>query len=322
VDLKIDTYKNAPVKHSIVMLTYNQESLIRKALDSILSQDVLPYEILIGDDASTDNTYKIIEEFKVLYPTIVKPFRQDSNLGVFPHLNFIMGKINGDVVSLLAGDDAYKPGLLYELNKMVIDNKVDLADDFVLVTNASSIDTLGNEVVFDNFKFQHKDPFKQRLRYSLSYRSVGISASLIRKAGPILVDVGYHADWLWSLKIDHLSNKHFYTSFVSSEYYTGIGVVSQTKRNLLANSMFKVLELIKEEFFGELDKEDLSYLKLVFYHEKYQIEPSFYNYINYLRLFMFNISNLGGNNYMMNYKNLIPKQVLSKLVIIKSLIKK
>lgn len=44
------------IKHSIVVLSYNQEKLLPKTLDSILNQSVMPYEIVICDDASTDNT--------------------------------------------------------------------------------------------------------------------------------------------------------------------------------------------------------------------------------------------------------------------------
>jgi glycosyltransferase involved in cell wall biosynthesis len=304
------------------MLTYNQELLIKNALDSILTQNVLPYEIIIGDDASSDNTYAIIKEYQALYPHIIKAFQHKKNIGIFPNQNFLMEIASGDIVSFLAGDDAFKPGLFYELNKVVIDEKVNLEDDFVIVTNTASLDLSGKEIIFDNFKFQHKNPFKQRIRYSINYRSVGISASLLSKVGPVIENIGYHADWLWCLKIDYLSRKHYYTHFISSEYHTGIGVVSKTKKQLLAESMFKVIELIKDYFKDDLDNNDLLYLRLVTAYEKYQICPSSKNYLIYFKYFTKNISNLDSNNYMMNYKNFIPKRILRKLVFIKCLIKK
>lgn len=317
-----DEYINVSVRHSIIMLTYNQELLIKNALDSILTQNVLPYEIIIGDDASSDNTYAIIKEYQTLYPEIIKAYQHKKNIGIFPNQNFLMEIVSGDIVSFLAGDDVFKPGLFYELNKVVIDEKINLQDDFVIVTNTASVDLSGKEIIFDNYKFQHKNPFKQRIRYSINYRSVGISASLLSKVGPVIEDIGYHADWLWCLKIDFLSKKHYYTHFISSEYHTGIGVVSQTKKQLLAESMFKVIELIKDYFRADLDKNDLLYLRLVTSYEKYHICPSFKNYINYLKYFIKNITNLDSNNYMMNYKNFIPKPILRKLVFVKSLINK
>ena len=50
---------------SIVVLTYNHEKYIRKCLDSILMQNVnFSFEIIIGDDLSTDQTAQIITEYQ------------------------------------------------------------------------------------------------------------------------------------------------------------------------------------------------------------------------------------------------------------------
>lgn len=312
-----DLYLYAPIKHSVIILTYNQENSVIKTLNSILNQNVLPFEIIIGDDASTDNTFNIIKEYQKKNPKIIKAFSHSKNLGIFPNQNFLMEKVSGDIVSFIAGDDIFRPDLFYELNRIIIENEINLTDNFVIVTNTTSVDIQGKEILFDNYKYKHKNAFKQRIRYSLNYRSVGISANLLKKVGPILEYIGYHADWIWSLKIDYLSNSHYYTPFISSVYHTGIGVISKTKRHLLAESMFKVLDIIKDEFKKDLDNKDLLYLKLVTAYEKYQICPSIKNYVIYFNYFILNISNLDSNNFMMNYKNFIPKQVLSKLIKLK-----
>ena len=54
----------AEVMVSVIMLTYNHEKYIRQALDSVLRQQTpFQYEVLIGDDASTDGTAQIIQEY-------------------------------------------------------------------------------------------------------------------------------------------------------------------------------------------------------------------------------------------------------------------
>ena len=54
---------------SVIVLTYNHEKYIKEALDSILMQKVnFDYEILIGDDASSDNTVKILKNIKIDIP--------------------------------------------------------------------------------------------------------------------------------------------------------------------------------------------------------------------------------------------------------------
>ena len=54
------------IRHTILMICYNQELFIRRALDSLLSEQVKPYEIIIGDDFSSDQTRKILREYNLL----------------------------------------------------------------------------------------------------------------------------------------------------------------------------------------------------------------------------------------------------------------
>lgn len=307
-----------PVKHSVIVLVYNQELLVKNALESILSQNPLPYEILVGDDCSTDNSYETILKYQVQHPNLIKVFKHHKNIGIFPNLNFMIEKVTGDIVSFVAGDDIILPGLFDELNKVVDNNKIDLNRDFVIVTNTINCDQKGKKVLTDNYKYRDKDPFKRRIRYSIDYRCIGISSSLLRTSGPLIENVGYHADWIWSLKIDCYSDQHFYTPFVSSVYNSGIGIVSKTKKDLLSESMLKVLPIIKKEFLNKLDKKDLLFLNLIEKFEKYQLVPSLSNYLKYLTYLIFNINNLDSNKSLINIGNIIPVQIRNILLLFKS----
>ena len=65
---------------SICCLTYNHAAYIREALDSMLAQHTdFPFEILIHDDASTDETVEILEEYRGRYPNIVRLFLEEEN---------------------------------------------------------------------------------------------------------------------------------------------------------------------------------------------------------------------------------------------------
>ena len=65
---------------SVLCLAYNHEKYIKKCLDSILAQKTnFKYEIIINDDASTDNTANIIKEYEEKYPEIIKPIYQIEN---------------------------------------------------------------------------------------------------------------------------------------------------------------------------------------------------------------------------------------------------
>jgi Glycosyltransferases involved in cell wall biogenesis len=55
---------------SIVMATYNGEKFLRKQLESILEQSYQHYELIVVDDASTDKTLSILNEYAALYDRI------------------------------------------------------------------------------------------------------------------------------------------------------------------------------------------------------------------------------------------------------------
>lgn len=91
---------------SIIVLTYNQQDFIAQTLDSLLSQKCsVPYEILVGDDCSTDNTRIIVNEYITRFPQIIVPLYQDSNIGAARNLVFVAQKARGEIISVCDGDD-------------------------------------------------------------------------------------------------------------------------------------------------------------------------------------------------------------------------
>ncbi len=94
---------------SICCITYNHEHFIKKALDGFLMQKTsFKYEILIHDDASTDNTATIIREYEKEYPDIVKPIYQTENQyskGVKISNTYNYPRVQGKYIAICEGDD-------------------------------------------------------------------------------------------------------------------------------------------------------------------------------------------------------------------------
>ena len=91
---------------SILVCTYNQEKYLAQALDSVLMQKCdEPFEILIGDDCSTDNTSWIADDYQLRNPNIIRVIRPDKNGGA--SLNFISlaKEARGEVLCCCDGDD-------------------------------------------------------------------------------------------------------------------------------------------------------------------------------------------------------------------------
>ena len=91
---------------SVMMVTYNQEAYVRAALDSILMQQVdFEYEIVIGEDYSTDRTRDIVTEYQQRYGAKFRPLFHATNMGVSRNWEFTMQQCRGTYVALLEGDD-------------------------------------------------------------------------------------------------------------------------------------------------------------------------------------------------------------------------
>lgn len=120
---------NGNIKLSICCITYNHEKFIRQALDGFIMQKTnFKYEVLIHDDASTDGTRKIIEEYASKYPEIIKPIYQTENKfskGIYVDQVYNWPRIQGEYVALCEGDDYWTD--MYKLQKQVdfLDNHPD-----------------------------------------------------------------------------------------------------------------------------------------------------------------------------------------------------
>lgn len=95
---------------SICCITYNHGNYIRECLEGFLMQKTsFPVEILIHDDASTDDTVKIIREYQERYPAIIKPiYRKDniySKVGAGGIMFFNLDRATGKYIALCEGDD-------------------------------------------------------------------------------------------------------------------------------------------------------------------------------------------------------------------------
>jgi glycosyltransferase involved in cell wall biosynthesis len=87
---------------SVIIPSYNHEKYIAEAIRSILDQTFQDFEIIITDDASTDNTVEIIKEFS---DPRIQLFCQRRNQGVSRTIDFSIAKAKGKYIALLGSDD-------------------------------------------------------------------------------------------------------------------------------------------------------------------------------------------------------------------------
>jgi len=93
---------------SIIVPAYNHESYIKETVMSLVSQKTdYTYEILIGDDASTDATGRIIAEMAGVYPGLIRVVRHKKNVGATKNGYSLVKAAKGRYLSFCDGDDQW-----------------------------------------------------------------------------------------------------------------------------------------------------------------------------------------------------------------------
>lgn len=99
------------IKVSVVCLAYNHENYIRECLDSIINQiTTFKFEVIIHDDASTDNTANIIREYEKKYPKNIKAIYQKENQysrGIAIIENHMLDNARGKYIAFCECDDKW-----------------------------------------------------------------------------------------------------------------------------------------------------------------------------------------------------------------------
>lgn len=106
---------------SIICLAYNHEQYIRQCIEGFITQKTnFAFEIIIHDDASTDNTAVIIKEYEEKFPHIIKPIYQKENQyskGIKIGKTYLYPKVQGKYIAECEGDDYWIDP--YKLQKQV-----------------------------------------------------------------------------------------------------------------------------------------------------------------------------------------------------------
>lgn len=94
------------VKLSVWMITYNHEKFIAQAIESVLMQETdFDYELVIGEDCSTDNTRPIVQDYGRKYPERIRLLLHEKNLGGRQNGRLTREACQGEYIAILEGDD-------------------------------------------------------------------------------------------------------------------------------------------------------------------------------------------------------------------------
>ncbi|MEI7824518.1 MAG: glycosyltransferase [Chlorobiaceae bacterium] len=91
---------------SVCLITFNQDGFIRNAIEGVLNQKTkFKFELVVGDDCSTDNNIRIIDEYAQAYPNIITFNKSESNVGLNENFLKTFRLCRGKYIAYLEGDD-------------------------------------------------------------------------------------------------------------------------------------------------------------------------------------------------------------------------
>ena len=168
---------------SIICNTYNQENYIRDALDSFLMQKTnFAFEVLVHDDASTDNTPNIIREYEEKYPDIVKPIYQKENqysqrIGIT--LNYQLPRAKGKYLAWCEGDDYWTDPNKLQKQVDILEKNPDID---ICTHSANMIDSTTGQIIekIAPISKNHVLSFKEVIARGKSSVYVATSSILLR----------------------------------------------------------------------------------------------------------------------------------------------
>lgn len=184
---------------TLLLLTYNQAHLVREAAESCLQQVGPPIDIVLSDDASTDDTWAVLQSVTRAYagPHRLVLRRNPVNLGIAGHYNALVAEIETDLYVTAAGDDLCEPDRVQRLVQawQAGGRRVDLLASHVrdidaqgAITGLRRVDDLA--AVTDLAQWGFRRQFVIGATHAFTRR-------MMQRFGPMALDVHYEDQVMW-----------------------------------------------------------------------------------------------------------------------------
>lgn len=260
-------------KFTVSIITYNQQDLIGRALDSVLIQKEWVYEIVVCDDCSTDNNWDVIMEYYHEYPNLIRPFRNEPNLGIYGNIERTWKESTGNMIIALSGDDTIKNGVFEKTYNLIKEKKIDYKNKAVSIFCDYEVEYPNRfirKAPKNNMLLNEKfDPVSLKLRGLIVNRTVFSSLKLLKKYKTVPTDIGHFCDELVDIQTVLYSDEIYYFKFIGSTYYAHVGVSVNSKKDDFIKSMDLTRERLKQ---------------LVSFSKK---DDYFYEFLHHKRLFIY-----------------------------------
>lgn len=247
------------VRFSILIAVYNVEQYLHECVESVLSQDMKDYEIIIIDDGSTDKSGQICDEYKEKYPEQITVVHK-QNEGLLMARRDALKIAKGDYILFLDSDDYYEAGALKAISDVIDSDKpdvvifnVDLVKEGEVVGKLTDFSVFGEKYIFEDKSLIYNNLLGREYNFtSLVMKCckrdcVGIDTDYTAYKG-----LNYGEDLLQSIEIYTNAQKIVYISNATYCYRIGSGMSSKVSLKLYTDN-----KRVNEAFHKYIDVWDI-----------------------------------------------------------------
>lgn len=217
---------------SVRIITYKQEELIKRAINSLLAQKDYIYEICVSDDCSPDNTWGVLQQYANDNPGLFKLNRNEKNLGIFENIEKSWTMPTGDLVYGLAGDDECGEGWFKTVVDFIKDNHIDYKNESLCIYgNYMAKYPNGDNVIIKNKSVECStvSPFSLAIRHVISSRSTCYSTKILRQYQNVSQGRSHISEEIIDRQLQLVAKKNYYINHVGNIYHVGVGVSANMK---------------------------------------------------------------------------------------------
>jgi glycosyltransferase involved in cell wall biosynthesis len=277
------------IKITVLVITYNNENYISRALDSISNQIEFVDEIIVSDDHSTDNTWSILNQYRDKHGKKIILRQNEFNLGINKHFEKVWKYGHGDIFFILAGDDEFCNGVFEKTKEYINKHNLNYKNEaFVLYLDFLYSDPEGNLRRHSNRMIEKHDAISLKIRNLIFNRTSAVSKQVIQRFSFPKFDFSCFADGLLDIQWQMQSDKNYYYSFPGSIYHMGIGISSRIDEKVTISANILMYSKYLQQGCYK-NKSDLLWLKYCVKKFSCKLDFSYVSYIylifSYLRMF-------------------------------------
>lgn len=220
---KLATKKNADTSNpvvSFIMPCYNRITTITTSINSIYTQNIpFPFEVIIVDDASTDGSYELLQEFENIYPNLFV-YRNPTNQRAPITRNNAIAYARGDIICNADSDDIFEPNSLAPIIENMVNAKYPVVffESFIFFNDSPQNPTHTVSSTPPQYRLSIHELLSGKYLSAASGNRLFTKESWLN-AGGYIEDRG-HDSWSFSFKL--FANGYFGYIYPKSFYYAKV----------------------------------------------------------------------------------------------------